>query len=68
MNIQVEYKGKVYTVRQNDVGHTSISTTWQAVIPSTVGSVRPKYSTRYATLDLSGRTARKVLELAGITL
>ena len=52
---------KQYTVVRHDNGAVSISTTWEAIVPSTVSSARPSYTSRYASVDPSGRLGKKII-------
>ena len=52
---------KQYRVVQHDNGAINISTTWEAIVPSTARSAHPSYSHRYASIDPSGRLGKKIL-------
>ena len=56
---------KQYTVVRHDNGAVSISTTWEAIVPSTVSSARPSYSHRHASIDPSGRLGKKIIAALG---
>jgi hypothetical protein len=52
---------KQYTVVRHDNGAVSISTTWEAIVPSTVSSACPSYTSRYASVDPSSRLGKKII-------
>ena len=57
----IKINNKQYTVVRHDNGVVSISTTWEAIVPSTARSVHPSYSHRYAAIDPSGRLGKKII-------
>jgi hypothetical protein len=61
MKHYVTINSKQYKVVQHDNGVISISTTWEAIVPSTARSAHPSYSHRYASIDPSGRLGKKIL-------
>jgi hypothetical protein len=59
--MSIELNNKSYDVRHDDYGNYWISTTWDVMIPSTASSARPKYASRYATIDVHGKIGKKVM-------
>lgn len=61
---RITIAGKSYTITTRHDGERVITCTWDAIIPSTATSVRPKFTRRSATIDPSGRLGRKILAAA----
>jgi len=63
--IRVELAGKQYSVSFGDSGTPlSIWTKWDVINPRTAYSASPEYWTRSASISLSGRLGRQIIELA----